>query len=125
MQSNPLKGVGIDKVLAAVHDEIKGNRDGHVASYIPELAKVPPDLFAMCICTVDGRVYSSGDVKHEFSIQSMSKPLTYALALKERGFDFIRTKVNVEPAGGAFDTIDMVQIENTSARTYAQAHAHM
>jgi glutaminase len=42
-----------------------------------------------------------------FSIQSMSKPITYAHAIAERGKDFMATKVNVEPAGGAFDTIEM------------------
>ena len=95
------------QVIKEVHRDCMGFTDGKVATYIPELGKVDPNLFAIVICTVDGKVYKHGDFDFEFSIQSMSKPLAYAHALEERGFDFMKTKVNVEPAGGAFDTIEM------------------
>ena len=95
------------QVIKDVHRDCLPISDGKVATYIPELGKVDPELFGIAICTVDGHVYKYGDVDHEFSIQSMSKPLAYAHALQERGFDFMKTKVNVEPAGGAFDTIEM------------------
>ena len=95
------------QVIKDVHRECLPITDGKVATYIPELGKVDPELFAIAICTVDGKMYKYGDFDYEFSIQSMSKPLAYAHALQERGFEFMKTKVNVEPAGGAFDTIDM------------------
>ncbi len=95
------------QVIKDVHRECLPITDGKVATYIPELGKVDPELFGIAICTVDGQMYKYGDIDHEFSIQSMSKPLAYAHALQERGFEFMKTKVNVEPAGGAFDTIDM------------------
>jgi len=106
-QVNPLKGVNVLQVVKDVHKEVLPMTDGQVATYIPELGKVDPALFGICIVTVNGEVYKYGDVDYEFSIQSMSKPLGYAQALEERGFDYVETKVNVEPAGGAFDTMEL------------------
>jgi hypothetical protein len=107
MERNPLKGVDVQKIVQEVHAQILPLTGGKVATYIPELGKVPPELFGIAICTVDGKIFKFGDVDHEFSIQSMSKPLAYAHALSQRGFPHMKTKVNVEPAGGAFDTMEM------------------
>ena len=49
---------------------------GNVANYIPELAKIKPQQFAMAVLTVDGETYTTGDAKTRFSIQSISKVLT-------------------------------------------------
>ncbi len=59
--------------------------DGAVASYIPELARSNPADFGICIVTLDGAVYEVGDTRVPFTIQSMSKPLTYGLALERLG----------------------------------------
>jgi hypothetical protein len=107
MERNPLKGIDVQKIVQEVHANILPTTGGKVATYIPELGKVSPDLFGIAICTVEGKIFKFGDVDHEFSIQSMSKPLAYAHALSERGFPHMKTKVNVEPAGGAFDTMEM------------------
>ena len=48
----------------------------------PELASADPDLFGICLATVDGALYEAGDTRAPFTIQSMSKPLTYGLALE-------------------------------------------
>src|SRR5437879_8102664 len=58
-------------------------RDGTVATYIPELAKADPDWFGIAIATTDGKVYEVGDTRREFTIQSISKPFTYGLALED------------------------------------------
>ena len=107
MERNVLKGVDVQKIVQEVHAQILPLTSGKVATYIPELGKVPPELFGIAICTVDGKVFKFGDVDHEFSIQSMSKPLLFAHALSECGFLHMKTKVNVEPAGGAFDTMEL------------------
>ena len=59
--------------------------DGAVATYIPELARSDPADFGICIVTLDGAVYEVGDTRVPFTIQSMSKPLTYGLALERLG----------------------------------------
>ena len=56
--------------------ETCGDDDGAVADYIPELAGADPDRFAVAIATLVGQVYSAGDADVEFTIQSISKPVT-------------------------------------------------
>lgn len=95
-------------VLAALHTlhrQHRGPCGGAVATYIPELAKADPSLFGISLATVDGHVYEVGDSRHEFTIQSISKPLVYGLALADHGRDHVVTKVGVEPSGDAFNSI--------------------
>jgi glutaminase len=81
--------------------------DGEVASYIPELSHVDPSLFGICIATVDGAIYEAGDTRAPFTIQSMSKPLTYGLALERLGRDAVRSRIGVEPSGNAFNELSV------------------
>lgn len=84
-----------------------GGTAGEVASYIPELAAADPDRFALALATVDGHVYTVGDTAVRYSIQSISKPFTYALALADQGADAVAEKVDVEPSGEAFNEISL------------------
>ena len=59
--------------------------DGEVATYIPELAQAAPDSFGLALATTDGALYEVGDSRVPFTIQSISKPLTYGLALERWG----------------------------------------
>ncbi|MGJ0121662.1 glutaminase A [Williamsia sp. MIQD14] len=80
---------------------------GELADYIPQLASVDPDRFGVSMVVHDGHVYSVGDSTVEFTIQSISKALTYALALRERGFDDVDAQIGVEPSGEAFNEISV------------------
>ncbi len=80
---------------------------GAPAGYIPELAAADPDRLGAAFATVDGEVYGAGDVDTEFTIQSISKPFAYALALTDRGFGPVLAKVGVEPSGEAFNEISL------------------
>jgi glutaminase len=93
------------KYLEDLYLKYKSLREGAVASYIPELAKVEPDLFSICVITVDGQVYPVGDYNQLFTIQSISKVFVYGMALEEHGRDYVLTKVGVEPTGEAFNSI--------------------
>ena len=84
-----------------------GGTAGEVAAYIPELAAADPDRFALALATVDGHVYTVGDAEVRYSIQSISKPFTYALALSDRGAEAVAAKVDVEPSGEAFNEISL------------------
>lgn len=81
--------------------------EGEVASYIPELAGADPERFAVALCTIDGTVYAVGDAEHRFTIQSLSKPFAYALALADRGLEAVLERVGVEPSGDAFNEISL------------------
>ncbi len=78
-----------------------------MASYIPELAAADPDWFGISMVTADGSVYEVGDTRREFTIQSISKPLTFALALEAIGEEEVRRHVDVEPSGEAFNSITL------------------
>ncbi|MGM1017009.1 MAG: glutaminase [Actinomycetota bacterium] len=93
----------LDSALARVAPDATGN----TADYIPELAVADPDRLAAVFATVDGVVYGAGDVDAEFTIQSISKPFVYALALADRGFDAVLDRVGVEPSGEAFNEISL------------------
>ncbi|MDZ8029409.1 MAG: glutaminase A [Nostoc sp. DedQUE01] len=92
-------------VLNDLHSQYKSLGEGSLAKYIPELAKVNPDLFSICIATVDGQVHKVGDWEQFFTIQSISKVFAYGLALEDHGRDYILTRVGVEPTGDAFNAI--------------------
>ena len=81
--------------------------DGEVADYIPELAKANSDWFGICIATTEGHVYEAGDSRQEFTIQSISKPFVYGLALEDNGRADILRKIGVEPTGDAFNSISL------------------
>lgn len=100
--------------LQALLDDIRHDlRDhperGRIATYIPELAKVDPNKFAIAIATVDGEVISTGDASEPFSIQSISKVFTLTLALDRWG-DALWQRVGREPSGNPFNSI--VQLEH-------------
>ena len=80
---------------------------GALADYIPELAAADPDRVAVALCTVNGTVYASGDTDHQFSIQSMSKPFAYALAIEDRGLEAVLDRIGVEPSGEAFNELSL------------------
>ncbi|GHC99361.1 glutaminase [Zhihengliuella salsuginis] len=97
----------IPDYLAEVLEEVRGDERGDVADYIPELARANPDLTAIALATVEGSVYCVGEAGREFSIQSMSKPFTYSLALGDQGFDDVAARIGVEPSGEAFNEISL------------------
>lgn len=78
---------------------------GHVATYIPELAKVDPDRLGIYISSLDGD-YSAGDCLTPFTMQSVVKPLILLLALMDSGIDTVRALVGVEATGKPFDTFN-------------------
>src|SRR5438270_7167209 len=90
-----------------VHEKYRSFDEGSVATYIPELAKANPDHFGICVVTVDGHIFRCGDWDQEFTIQSISKPFAFQMALEEFGRDETLARVGVEPSGDAFNSIEL------------------
>lgn len=108
-EGQPLSSIDFDVVLARIADEVKPLiGQGHVADYIPRLARVPANRFGMAVATLDGREFRIGDADEAFSIQSISKVFTLTLALEAEGADLWR-RVGREPSGSAFNSL--VQLE--------------
>lgn len=108
--------VAIEQVLHELFERYKSDSGGTVASYIPELAKYDPDLFAISVVTVDGQQFSVGNFDQPFTIQSISKPFSYAMALQDHGREFILSHVGVEPTGNAFNSI--ISLDERSKRPH-------
>jgi len=97
----------IHDYLLSLHSKYALLKNGAVASYIPELSTANPDWFGISIATMDGHLYEVGDSRQPFTIQSISKPLVYGLALEDRGRKAVLEKIGVEPTGDAFNSISL------------------
>src|SRR6185436_18377542 len=82
--------------LKELHKTYAGLLEGTVASYIPELAKADPNWFGITLVTASGAVYEIGDSRQEFTLQSISKPFVYGLALEDNTRAEVLAKVGVE-----------------------------
>jgi glutaminase len=95
---------GVDEAYAKFKDDTSGNN----ADYIPALAKVDPKLFGIAVVSTDNQTHAKGDVQYPFSIQSISKVYTLALALNELGPDVVFDKIGSEATGRPFNSVDAV-----------------
>jgi glutaminase len=93
------------RFLDRCHADFSQVTAGAVADYIPELGKADPDHFGIGLATLDGHVYEVGDTKIPFTIQSMSKPFVFALALDTLGAARVESAIGVEPSGDPFNSI--------------------
>lgn len=93
--------------LQKIFDEVKEIREGDVARYIPQLARVNPEHFAVAVCTADGQRYSFGDARTEFCVQSCCKPINYCMGLEQHGEDKVHRHVGREPSGVSFNELKL------------------
>ena len=112
----------VERYLATLHDRFRALDDGTVATYIPELGKADPRAFGICIATADGHVYEVGDARQAFTVQSISKPFIYGLALEDRGKAAVLERIGVEPTGDAFNSISLAP---DSGCPFCEGHEYM
>ncbi|MEO7836282.1 MAG: glutaminase A [Acidimicrobiales bacterium] len=106
----PSQATPVETYLRELHRRLAPLADGQVASYIPELARADPSSFGISLATQDGHVYEVGDSDRPFTIQSVSKPFAFGMALDDRGVDEVLRRVGVEPTGDAFNSIVLDEI---------------
>lgn len=112
VNAGALEKLDIADVLNRVGKEAAQHRgQGKVADYIPALKRVSKRKFGMAVCTVDGEEYLYGDAEDVFSIQSISKVLTLAMALGHVGAKLWK-RVGREPSGTAFNSLMQLEREN-------------
>jgi glutaminase len=100
-----------EQVKAVVNEAYamyKSDTNGKNADYIPYLAHVDSKLFGIALVTTDNRSYTLGDISYAFSIQSISKVFTLALAMEELGAEKVFDKVGSEPTGRPFNSVSAV-----------------
>ncbi|XP_041765883.1 glutaminase liver isoform, mitochondrial isoform X1 [Anopheles merus] len=96
---------GFTKDIEEIYWKCKSNADGKVANYIPQLSRVNPDYWGVSVCTIDGQRFSIGDTSVPFTLQSCSKPLTYAIALEKLGAQVVHQYIGQEPSGRNFNEL--------------------
>ncbi|XP_024937284.1 glutaminase liver isoform, mitochondrial isoform X3 [Cephus cinctus] len=96
---------GFTKHIEDFYWTCKSNTEGKVASYIPQLARMNPEYWGVSVCTIDGQRFSIGDTSIPFTMQSCSKPLTYAIALERLGQETVHQYVGQEPSGRNFNEL--------------------
>lgn len=106
-EAQPTLTSPIEEYLRQIHRECQSDTSGAVATYIPELGKANPDWFGIVLVTATGSVYAVGDSEQHFTIQSISKPFVYGLALEDQGREAVLKRVGVEPTGDAFNSISL------------------
>jgi len=89
--------------------QFKALKEGKNADYIPALAKVDPNLFGIALVTVDGKVYTAGDIATQVSIQSISKVFTMAQVIQEQGPESIANRIGVDATGARFNSIIAIE----------------
>jgi len=109
------RGHELQVLIDEIYEKYLSHSGGEVATYIPELSKADPDAFGVCIVTADGRAFEAGDCDRPFTIQSISKPFTYGMALQEFGPAKVFEHVGVEPSGDVFNSIEL---QNGSNRPF-------
>jgi glutaminase len=102
----------VGALVIEAHERFKSNSAGKNADYIPALAKVPNELFGVCVVGTSGIACAAGHTEYEFSIQSVSKPFVFALICQAIGEEEARDKLGVNSTGLPFNSV--LAVERTS-----------
>jgi glutaminase len=105
----PMTKQNIEAALDKAYNNNKTVKEGKNADYIKELANVDPNIFGLALVTVDGQVYTKGDIDSRVSIQSISKVFTLARIIEELGPEAIKDKIGVDATGLRFNSIVAIE----------------
>ena len=114
----------VEAVVTEAYNKFRTDTSGKNADYIPFLAQVDSKLFGVSVVTTDNQVFNLGDVNYSFSIQSISKVFTLALAMEELGPEKVFQRVGSEPTGRAFNSpVAVVEMPTHTANPLVNAGA--
>ncbi|MBR1192424.1 glutaminase A [Bradyrhizobium sp. AUGA SZCCT0160] len=111
----------VQALVSEAQRRFKSNSDGENSQVYPALARIPSDLFGVCVVGTSGRVYAAGDTDYEFSIMSVSKPFVFALICETIGPEEARAKLGANATGLAFNSL--AAIEHGGGRTNPMVNA--
>lgn len=106
----------VKDLVAEAYRRFKSNKTGKNSQVYPALAKVPAELFGICVVGTNGNVFAIGDAEHEFTIMSVSKPFLFALVCGAVGVEAAREKIGVNATGRAFNSLEGIE-RNPDGRT--------
>jgi glutaminase len=112
----------VKRLVSEAHQRFKSNTEGKNSNVYPALARVPSDLFGVCVVGTSGSVYGVGDTEYAFSIMSVSKPFVFALVCQALGPEECREKLGVNATGMPFNSLGAVE-RNPDGRTNPMVNA--
>src|SRR5512139_3833190 len=95
----------VNALVAEAYARLKTNTEGEVSQIYPALARVPSDLFGICVVGARGNVYVVGDTDYPFSIMSVSKPFVFALVCQSIGWKETHAKIGANSTGLPFNSL--------------------
>jgi glutaminase len=112
----------VQKLVSDAHARFKPNTEGENSQVYPALARMPSDLFGICIAGTNGSIYAAGDVDHDFSIMSVSKPFVFALVCEQIGPEEARRKIGANATGLSFNSLAAIE-QSADGRTNPMVNA--
>ena len=114
----------VESVIREAYEKFRNDTNGKNADYIPYLAQVDSKMFGIAVVTTDNQVLKLGEVNYSFSIQSISKVFTMALAMEELGPAKVFEKVGSEPTGRPFNSpVAVVDMPSHTGNPFVNAGA--
>src|SRR5262245_49159546 len=99
----------VQQLVNEAHARFRSNTGGKNSQVYPALARVPSELFGICVVATSGDVCAAGEVDHEFSIMSVSKPFLFALICELIGAEEARAKLGANATGFAFNSVTAIE----------------
>jgi glutaminase len=112
----------VQSLVAEAYARYKSNTEGENSQVYPALARVPRDLFGICMVGTSGKVYAAGDTEHPFAIMSVSKPFLFALICQEIGAEEARDKLGANATGLPFNSLAAIE-QSPGGRTNPMVNA--
>ena len=97
------------QAVLEAYERYSATADGEVSEVYPALARVPADLFGICVVSTNGAVFAVGDAEVEFAIMSVAKPFVFALVCESLGPDEARQLLGVNSTGLAFNSLTAIE----------------
>ena len=107
----------VQAAIDEAYERFGANAEGAVSNVYPALARVPADLFGICVVSTEGNAYAVGDAEREFTIMSVSKPFVFALVCERLGPAAIRDRIGVNATGLPFNSLGPSSAARTGGRT--------
>lgn len=112
----------VANLVAEAHKRFRSNAEGRNSDVYPALARVPSELFGVCVVATDGRIAGSGDTDYEFAVMSVSKPFVFALVCQEIGPTEAREKLGANSTGLPFNSLAAIE-RSADGRTNPMVNA--